>query len=75
MFYGLITTNILTDSSNMLETLLNIYRQHQLVIYSSHYTFHSNNELRNLDVDHNTITDEAYDAITIALEKNSCLGD
>ena len=66
--------SIVTDPSNVLE---------QLYMYSTRLSssaaitlftaLKDNNKLKWLDIEYNSITDDALDAITTALESNSCL--
>ena len=66
--------SMLTDLSNTLETLImydtKLSSKGAIALFKA---LKDNNKLKELNITHNGITDEACDAITTALENNKCL--
>ena len=66
--------SMLSNPSGVLETLIMWDTQLSSRAATDLFTaVKDNNKLKELDIDHNDITDDTCDAITTALESNSCL--
>ena len=66
--------SILTNPSIMLDTLnIQATQLSSTAAITLFNTLKDNNELKRLDITYNDVTDDASDAIAIALERNSCL--